>query len=298
MLQTTFQAFFVVAEKPKIGLILTIASGVTNMILDYLFICVFGFGMFGAALATVIGYMVGGIIPFIYFLRPNSSLLRLTRTKLYPKVLALSCINGSSEMVSNLSMSITTFLYNWQMMRLVGEDGVAAVGIIFYIYFIFISIFLGFSIGTAPIIGYNYGAENHGELKNMLKKCLVIISVVSVSMVILAEIMSTFAVSIFINEDSLLREMTLRGFRINSLSFFVCGFNIFGSAFFTALCNGKISAVISFLRSLVFQSGMLIGLPFVFELDGVWFALVIAETITLFITGAFIIGQRKKYNYA
>lgn len=298
MFQTTFQSFFIVAEKPKMGLLFTILSGVTNMVLDFVFICIFKMGIAGAALATILGYAVGGILPIIYFVLPNSSLLKFTKTKFYPGVLFRSCINGSSEMVSNISMSIVTFLYNIQMMKFVGEDGVAAITVIMYVNFIFIAILIGFSIGSAPIIGYNYGAQNHTELKNMFKKCINIVLIVSASMGILAQILAVPLVKIFERENITLMEMTIHGFRLYSLAFFVCGINIFGSAFFTALCNGKLSAIISFLRALVLQSGMILLLPLVLKLDGVWLAVVFAELLTMIVTIFFLVQQRKKYQYA
>jgi len=298
MFQTTFQSFFIVAEKPKIGLALTVMSGVTNMIFDYIFIVILKMGIAGAAWATVLGYIVGGVLPIIYFILPNSSLLRFIKTGFYPKVLLSSCINGSSEMVSNISMSIVTFLYNIQMMKMVGEDGVAAITVIMYVNFIFISILIGFSIGTAPIIGYNYGAQNHNELKNMFKKCMTVVGVVSIAMGILAQVLAVPLVKIFERENIALMEMTIHGFRLYSLAFFVCGINIFGSAFFTALCNGKLSAIISFLRALVLQSGMVLLLPLVLDLNGVWLAIVFAELLTMIVTIFFLVQQRKKYQYA
>lgn len=297
MLQTTFQSFFIVAEKPNMGLIFSVASGITNIFLDYLFVYVMKMGIAGAAIATVCGYMVGGIIPFIYFLMPGIRTLKITKTKLYPKILLNSCINGSSEMMSNVSQSIVTILYNLQLMKIAGENGVAAITVIMYVNFIFIAIFIGFSIGTAPIISYNYGAENHKELRNVYKKAITIIGIVSVIMALIATSVATPAARIFVGSNEELAIMTSHGLRIFAISFLFSGVNIFGSSFFTALCNGKISALISFLRTLVLQSIMIIVLPKIFGINGVWFSVVIAELGSMLITTYFFISRRKQYHY-
>lgn len=297
MLQTTFQSFFIVAEKPNMGLIFSVASGITNIFLDYLFVYVMKMGIAGAAIATVCGYMVGGIIPFIYFLMPGIRTLKITKTKLYPKILLNSCINGSSEMMSNVSQSIVTILYNLQLMKIAGENGVAAITVIMYVNFIFIAIFIGFSIGTAPIISYNYGAENHKELRNVYKKAITIIGIVSVIMALIAISVATPAARIFVGSNEELAIMTSHGLRIFAISFLFSGVNIFGSSFFTALCNGKISALISFLRTLVLQSIMIIVLPKIFGINGVWFSVVIAELGSMLITTYFFISRRKQYHY-
>ncbi len=298
MLQTSFQTLFVTAERPKIGLILTIAAGVTNMFLDFLFISVFRMGIAGAAWATVIGFVIGGVIPLAYFFLPNHSLLRFTKTKLYAKMLLRSCINGSSEMISNLSTSIVVVLFNLQMMKLVGEDGVAAITIIMYVNMVFIAILIGFSIGTAPIIGYNYGAENHPELKNMFRKSVTVVTVVSVVMVIFAELIAEPLIAIFFGEETALAQMTVVGFRYYATSFLFCGINIFASSLFTSLCNGKVSAIISFLRALVFPVLMILILSAIWGLNGIWVSVTAAELCAAFISIFFIIRQKKKYQYA
>ena len=298
MLQTSFQSFFVVAEKPHMGLALSVASGLTNAALDFLFIYVFRWGVRGAALATVCGYLVGGIIPLIYFLRPNSSLLRLGKVRLYPRVLLHSCTNGSSEMMTNLSSSLISMLYNLQLMRLVGETGVAALSVMMYVNFVFLACFIGFAIGSAPVISYHYGAQNQAELKSVFRKSLTIIGTLSISMLLLAQLLARPIAAFFVGYSPALMEMTVRGFRIFAVSFLFCGLNIFGSAFFTALCNGKISALISFLRALVLQGGMILLLPLLFRLNGVWAAVVAAEALAVLITVFFFVQQRKKYHYA
>ncbi len=298
MLQVSFQAFFVVAEKPKIGLALTIVSGLTNMVLDFVFVYVMELGLAGAAIATVMGYIVGGAVPLVYFLTHNSSLLHFEKTHVHKSMLLRSCGNGSSEMVSNISMSIVTVLYNLQMMHLAGEDGVAAISVIMYVNFIFVAILLGFSVGTAPIIGYHYGAGNHSELKNMFRKSIAIVAVVSIAMTVLAETVATPIVALFLGKGNPLSEMTVHGFKLYSLSFLICGLNIYGSSFFTALCNGKISAMISFLRALLLPSSLIYILPLLWGLDGVWLAVVAAELITALFTIWFFASQKKRYHYA
>lgn len=298
MLQTTFQTFFITAQKQKIGLLLTVLSGCTNIVLDFLFVYVMKLGLAGAAIATVLGYVVGGVIPFFYFLLPNSSLLRFVKTKLYPKVLLHSAANGSSEMLSNISMSIVTFLYNIQMMHLIGEDGVAAITVILYVHFICISSLLGFSIGVAPIIGFHYGAGDKSELKNLFGKCMKIVLGLSVFMTVFSELFALPMTAMFLRQNNELMKMTVVGFRLYATSFLFCGINIFASAFFTSLCNGMISAIISFLRSLVLQSVMIIFLPMLFGITGIWISLTAAEFLTLFISIYFLISQRKKYGYA
>ncbi len=298
MLQTSFQSFFVVAEKPQMGLFLSIAAGVTNMVLDFLFIYVFSWGVFGAALATVCGYLVGGIIPLFYFSRPNDSLLKLTKPQFYGKMLLKSCGNGSSEMMSNVSMSLINILFNLQMMRLVGEMGVAAICAIMYVNFVFISIFLGFVVGIAPLVSYHYGAQNHSELQNIYKKSLVVTGIAALVMTASAELLAEPLANIFVGYHPRLKELTVHGFRIFSLTYLVCGFNIFGSSFFTALCNGKLSATISFLRSLVFQGGLLLLFPLFWEVEGVWFSSVAAEFLAVLVTLSFLLWKRKQYHYA
>lgn len=297
MLQITFQTFFITAEKPTLGMIFTIVAGITNMIFDYIFIAVMDLGIAGAALATVLGYAVGGVIPFFYFLLPNDSLLRLKKPRFDMPLLLRSSANGASEMVSNLSYSVVTFLYNYQMMRIAGENGVAAITIVLYVNMIFNAIAMGYSFGIAPVIGYHYGAENHEELQNLFRRCLKVITTVSVIMVVTAQLTAGPVTNVFCGDNEALKAMTTSGFRIYAFSFLLCGLNIFGSSFFTALCNGKISAVISFLRTLVMETGMLLLLPTLFGLIGVWLAVPITETVTFFVVLTFWITQRKRYHY-
>lgn len=297
MLQNVFQSFFVAAEKPKLGLCVIIAAGVTNMLLDFVFVAVFDWGIAGAAAATAASELIGGSFPLIYFFRKNDSLLQLKKTKIEAKILGKACTNGSSELMSNISMSIVNMLYNWQLMRIAGEDGVAAYGVIMYATFIFVSTFLGYSIGSAPLIGYHYGASNHSELKNLFRKSLRLIAIWGVILVSLAISLSAPLAKVFVGYDVELMEMTRHGFRLYALAFLINGFNIFGSGFFTALNNGVISAVISFLRTLVFQMGVVVILPQFIGIDGIWLAIVVAELLALLVTVTFLIRKNKTYHY-
>ena len=298
MLQNVFQSFLITAEKARLGLIITVLSGVTNMVLDYVFIALLHWGLTGAALATALSQMVGGVTPFVYFLRENDSLLRLTKTRFDGRILLKTCTNGSSELMSNISASVVTMLYNFQLMSLAGEDGIAAYGVVMYVNFIFAAIFVGYSIGTAPVIGYQYGAQNHAELKNLFRRSLVLMTLSGAGMALLAEALAQPLTQIFVGYDAGLYAMTLRGFRLYSVSFLITGINIFGSSFFTALNNGVVSAVISFLRTLVFQVVVVLVLPAIFGLDGIWFAITAAELLALAVTILFFVLKRKEYHYA
>ena len=298
IIQFAFQSFCVTAEKANLSLTMTVVSGICNIALDALFIAVFRWGLVGAAVATGIAQYVGAVIPIIYFLRPNRSLLRLGKFRFDGKALLRACTNGSSELMNNVSLSLVSMLYNLQLMAYAGEDGIAAYGVIMYVNLIFLAVFIGYAIGSAPLIGFNHGAQNHKELKNVTGKSLVILTVSSVAMVIFALFMATPLASVFVGYDETLREMTVRGFAIYSLSFLLCGFNIFGSSMFTALNNGLISAIISFVRTLLFQVAAVLLLPLIWGLDGIWFAIVAAELAALLLTVILFIAFRKRYHYA
>lgn len=298
MLQNCFQSFLVVAERPQMGLKISIAAGITNMVLDFLFIYVLRLGVFGAAAATGVSQVVGGVIPLIYFFRKNSSPLKLVRFRFDGQALLKSCVNGSSEMLTNLSMSLVNMLYNIQLMKFAGADGVAAYGIIMYVSFIFSGTYLGYSIGVAPIVGFHYGADHRDELKNLFKKSMILIGVASVVMTIAAELLSGVLAGIFVSYDKDLMEMTTMAIRLYSLSYIISGFNVFGSAFFTALNNGVISALISFLRTLLFQIAMIFILPARIGLNGIWLAIVAAEILALFVTIICLMANRNRYHYA
>ena len=296
MLQFEFQSFFTTAEKPQLGLAVTVAAGFTNIILDAVFVAGLKWGLAGAAAATALSQAVGGIIPLIYFFRPNSSALRLTKTTFDGKAILKTCTNGSSELMSNISMSIVGMLYNLQLMKYAGEDGVAAYGVLMYVNFTFLSAFIGYSVGTAPIVGYHYGAGNHKELKGLLQKSLVLIGVFSVSMLVLSELLAKPLSILFVGYDKGLLDLTLRGFFIYSFSFLFAGIAIYGSSFFTALGNGLISALISFLRTLLFQLAAVFIFPIFWEIDGIWMSIVAAELMAAMVTILFLLRMRRKYH--
>lgn len=298
MLQNVFQSFFVTAEKPKLGLGVIVITGVTNMVLDFLLVGVFQIGLAGAAFATVTSECIGGLFPILYFARKNSSLLKLGRTHFNGQIFLCACGNGSSELMTNLSSSIVNSLYNIQLMNLAGENGVAAFGTIMYVNFIFIAIFLGYSIGSAPLVSYHYGAGNHDELKNLFQKSLRLIGIWGLMLFILAQLIARPLAAIFVGYDADLFSMTQNGFRIYCIAYLINGFNIYGSSFFTALNNGLISAAISFLRTLVFQLAAVLLLPLLLDINGIWSAVAVAELLTLGLTVTFFVRNRKKYHYA
>ena len=298
MLQNTFQSFLVTAERPHFGLYIPIAAGVTNMVLDALFVGVFRWGVAGAAAATVISQIVGGVIPLVYFICPNKSKLRLGKTKMDFRMLGKAAANGSSEFMTNVSMSLVNMLYNWQLMRLIGAQGVAVFGIIMYVSFIFAAIFIGYSMGSAPVIGFHYGAGNKEELKGLFRKSLWILLVFSVVLTGLAMMLAKPLAMIFVAYDAELLELTKRALTIYSLAFLMSGFNIFASSFFTALNDGLTSALISFGRTLMFQVASVLLLPLIFDVDGIWAAVILAEGLALILSAACVIRNRKKYGYA
>lgn len=297
MLQSVFQSFLVAAERPKMGLVCTVAAGVTNMALDALFIAVFKWGVVGAAVATGISQCVGGLIPLIYFIMPNKSRLHLVVTGLKARPILKACANGSSELMSNISASLVGMLYNFQLLKFAGENGVSAYGVLMYTQFIFVAILLGYSIGTAPIVGFHYGASNTDELKNLLKKSTVIMGIGGVVLAVAALALSSTLAGIFVGYDRELYELTLHAFKIYSIHFVFAGFNIFASGFFTALNNGGVSAAISFLRTLVFQSSSVLILPALFGTEGIWWAVCVAEVAALIISVIFLFVNRRKYKY-
>ena len=297
MLQNVFQSFFIAAEKPKLGLKVTVAAGLTNMVLDALFIAVFKWGVAGAAIATGLSQCVGGVLPLVYFLRPNSSLLRLSPTRLRLRPILAACGNGSSELMSNISSSLVSMVYNLQLLRLAGEDGVSAYGVLMYVQFIFISIYIGYSIGCAPVVSYHYGAQNHGELKNLLGKSVLLMGITGVALTALAMALADPLARLFVGYDAELFALTSHAFRLFAWSFLLAGFNIFASGFFTALNNGGVSAAISFLRTLVFQSASVLILPIFLDVDGIWWAITVAEVFAFLISVTFLLAKRGKYHY-
>ena len=298
MFQNVFQSFLVTAERPKLGLVVIVAAGCTNMLLDFLFIAVFQMGVVGAALATGLSQTVGGLLPLIFFLRKNNgSKLQMVRTRLELRPVLQACSNGASELMTNISSSVVSMLYNHQLLTLAGENGVSAYGVLMYVSFIFAAVYIGYSIGTAPIVGYNYGAQNHSELRNIRVKSMRSMLIGGVIMVSLAELLAPVLAGIFVGYDKKLFDMTVHAFRLFSFTFLLSGFNIWCSSFFTALNNGAISAAVSFLRTLVFQLAAVLILPIFFKLDGVWFSVAFAEVCAFIISVIFLIAKRKKYNY-
>lgn len=297
MLQNMFQSFLIAAEHPKFGLLITLAAGVTNMVLDALFVGVFRWGIAGAAIATGISQTVGGVVPLMYFLFSKSSPLRLRWTKFEAQPLLRSCANGSSELMSNISGSLIGMLYNAQLMRFLGEDGVATYGVLMYVQFIFVAIDIGYSIGCAPIISYHYGARNHPELRNLLMKGLKVMGILGIVMTIAAISLSGTLANIFVGYDATLCELTRHAFHLFSFAFLLAGFNIFLSSFFTALNNGGVSAAISFLRTLVFQAASVILLPMALDVDGLWWAASAAEALAFVVSIGFLLALKGKYHY-
>ena len=297
MLQNTFQSFLVTAERPQLGLYVTIAAGVTNIALDALFVAVLQWGAEGAALATILSQFVGGVIPLVYFLRPNSSKLRLGRTAFHGRALLKACANGSSEMVTNIAMSLVGILYNWQLLRFIGEDGVAAYGVIMYTVMIFSAVFMGYSVGTSPLMSFQYGAQNHTEMRSLLWKSLGIIGVASIVMFLLGQWLAAPLSAIFVSYDAALLELTVSAYKLYALCFLFMGFAMYASAFFTALNNGLVSALISFLRTLVFQVAAVIVLPMLFGIDGIWLSVTVGDGLTCLVAATFMIALSGRYGY-
>lgn len=299
VLQILFQSFCVTAERPKLGLAVTVLSGLTNMILDAVLVILLPqeYKLAGAAAATALSQVVGGAVPLVYFGRENSSILRLGKSQFNGKVIFKACTNGSSEFMSNISMSLVGMLYNIQLLKYAGEDGIAAYGVMMYVSMIFSAAFLGYSIGTAPIVGYHDGAKNYAELQGLLRKSLLMIGAFGAAMVVSAELLASPLAGIFVGYDAELMQTTVSGFRIFALSFFFMGYAIYSSGFFTALNDGITSAIISFLRTLVFQTAAVIFLPMVWELDGVWISIVVAEVMAVVFSVIFLAAKRQKYHY-
>lgn len=299
VLQLLFQSFFVTAEKPQLGLAVTVSAGLTNMVLDAVLVISLPqqYKLAGAALATALSQVVGGTVPLFYFARKNSSILRLGRTSFDGRAILKACTNGSSEFMSNVSMNIVGMLYNTQLLKFAGENGVAAYGVMMYVSMIFSAAFIGYSIGTAPVVGYHDGARNFPELKSLLRKSLVVIGVFGVCMVASAELLSSRLARMFVGYDAALMELTVSGFQIFALSFIFMGFAIYGSSFFTALNDGLASAAISFLRTLVFQVAAVLLLPTIWDIDGIWMSIVVAEFMAVVLAAAFLATKRRKYHY-
>ena len=297
ILQCEFQSYCVAAERPRMGLWITVAAGVTNIVLDAVLVALLRWGLAGAAAATAMSQLVGGMIPLVYFSLPNSSVLRLRKFRFDGRALWRACTNGASELVSNLSMSVVNMLFNVQLLRFAGENGVAAYGVIMYVNFIFVGVFLGYAFGVAPVVSFHFGAGNEGELKSLRKKSLVLIGSSAVVLTLLAEVLAGVLSGIFVGYDAELYAMTRRGFMIYSASFLFMGFNMFASSFFTALNDGPVSALISFLRTFLFQVGAILVLPALLGLDGIWLAVVTAELLAVAVTILCFVKKQKQYGY-
>ena len=299
ILQMLFQSFFVAAEKPALGLVTTLCAGVANMILDAVLVIFLPqeYKLAGAAIATATSQTLGGVIPLIYFGKKNRSILRLGKTRLDGKILLKACINGSSEFMSNIAMNIVGILYNLQLLKYAGENGIAAYGVMMYVSFVFASAFIGYSIGSAPLFGYHDGARNHSELQSLLRKSLILIGIFSLLMVIVGEGLAYPLSAVFVSYDAELLDLTVSGLRIYTLSFLFMGYAIFGSGFFTALNDGVTSAIISFLRTLVFQIASVMLLPLLWGIDGIWYSVVVAELMAVAISAVFLVKKRRKYHY-
>lgn len=297
MLQNAFQGFFVTAEKPRLGLYVTLTAGCSNMLLDALFVAGFDGGLVGAAIATALSQCIGGILPLIYFFRKNDSLLRLGKTRFEGRVFLGICFNGMSELMTNIALSVVAIVYNAQLMRYVALNGVSAYGIINYIGFIFVAVFIGYAVGVAPIVGYHFGADNKEELKNILKKSSLIMGVLGILMTVIAVVFAEPFAKIFTDGDKELLALTVRGMRLYALCFLLCGFNIFASSFFTALSNGAISLFLSFFRTFIFPIVAVFILPLMWEVDGIWLSIATAEVIGWLLSFACILWKRKRYGY-
>ena len=299
VLQMLFQAFCTTAEKPRLGLLVTVASGITNMVLDAVLVMALPqeYKLAGAAAASALSQVVGGGVPLLYFGRKKSSLLHLGRCRPDSKVILQACTNGSSEFMSNIAMSLVSMLYNLQLLHFAGEDGVAAYGVMMYVSMIFSAAFIGYSIGSAPVVSFHYGAQHHSELKNLLRKSALLMAIGGVTLTVLARVLAAPLSRLFVGYDASLYALTTHAFRLFCWSFLLAGFNIFASGFFTALNNGAVSAAISFLRTLVFQAGSVVVLPILLGVDGIWWAITAAEIFAFIISGVFLVLKRNKYHY-
>lgn len=295
ILQFAFQPLFSTAGKPNLGLAVTVVSGCANIVLDFVLVGLCGYGVAGAAGATVVSELVGGLGSLAYFLAPNSSALRLGRTRLEWAVIGRTCVNGSSEMMGNVALNVVGMLYNWQLMRLLGEDGVAAYGVMLYVGMAFGALLMGYSVGAAPLMSYQHGAGNDAEKRSLLHKGLAIVGVGGVAMCLAAQACAPVLASVFVGYDAELCALTLHAFRVYALSFALMGFSIYGSSLFTSLGNGLVSALISFARTLVFECGAVLLIPLVWGAEGIWFSVVVAECVSCCLVFACIAGLGRHY---
>ena len=297
MLQILFQNFLVVAERPKMGMIIAISSGVTNIVLDALFVAGFRWGVGGAAAATVLGQVIGGLVPLAYFMMKKNHLLWFTKTKFHVETIKRTCSNGFSAFINNASMSLVGIVFNLRLMALMGSDGVVAYGVVMYVTYIISGVFMGYSTGISPVFSYNLGAGNKDEIKELFKKSLVSISVAAVILVALVMIFARNLAAIFVSYDDNLMTLTTEAIRLYNISFLIAGFNIFAAAFFAALNNGAVSGVLSLSRTLVFQLGCLFILPALMGSKGIWLSVTAAEIFAVLAALYFVAKNKGKYQY-
>lgn len=298
MLQNFFQSFLVTAEKPKLGLLVMVLAGINNIVFDAIFVGFLGFGVEGAAVATVMSECIAGLVPILYFTsKKNTSRLRLGKASFDWKDLAKICGNGLSEFVTNISLSLVNIVYNIQLMKFIGSDGVAAYGVIMYVSAIFMSVFMGYSVGVAPVIGYKHGSEDKLALKSLFKRSVSIMIILGGILLVLAQLFAPIIANVFVGYNTGIKELTVYAFRIFSIAYVILGINMFGSAFFTALNNGGVSALLSLVRTLVFQLIFVLVLPILFGVNGIWFSVVASESVALIMTVIFFGKYKKVYGY-
>lgn len=297
ILQWTFQSLLITAEKPKLAFWLSVAGGVTNIVLDAVFMAWCGWGVAGAAVATGISQVVAGLLPVLYFILPNSSLLRFRRTRLQPRPMLQACTNGASELVSSVSAAVVGMLYNYQLIRYFGEDGVAAYGVVMYVAFFFVALFIGYDMGSTPLLAYNHGAQNRAELRNLFRKSVVLVGTCGAVLAVAAVVFAHPVAVLFVGYSERLTVLTQHAFWVYGLSFALMGYNIFASGLFTAMNNGLVSAVISLLRTFVFQALAVLGLPLLFGMHGIWWSVSVAEVGALSVSLYLVWRYRKRYGY-
>lgn len=297
ILQWTFQSLLITAEKAQLAFWLSVAGGVTNIVLDAIFMAGLGWGVAGAALATGLSQVVAGMVPVLYFLLPNNSLLQFRRTRFQPRPMLQACTNGASELVSSISGAVVGMLFNYQLIRYFGEDGVAAYGVVMYVSFFFVAIFIGYDMGSTPLLAYNHGAKNHTELRNLFRKSVTFVGACGTGLALLATLLARPIATLFVGYNEGLTLLTEHAFRVYGFSFALMGYNIFASGLFTAMNNGLISATISLLRTLVFQTAAILCLPLIFGTEGIWWAVAVAEVSSLACSAYFILKYRKQYHY-
>lgn len=289
VLQCAFQSFYMAAERPQLGTLMSVVAGVVNIVLDAILVWVMGLGVAGAAIATAAGCTVGGLYPVFYFAsRRNRGTLKITSSRFLWPYIGKACTNGLSEYVGSIAMNVVTICYNLQLMRYLGEDGVSAYGVMMYIAFIFAAVFIGYNIGITPIIGYHFGARDVSEQRSLMLKSVMIIGGLGVMMALTSEVFAEPLARLFVGYDASLTALTVRGMRIYMLAFLFSGLNMFVSALFTGLNNGVVSAVESFTRTLVFELACVWALPALLGINGIWLSWPIAEVLALMLSAVLV----------